>query len=167
MTQKVNLLIHHHQPINCPLLGYRPFLWITHMANGPKPTTRTQCGLVSSNDCKYSQDKRLNVTQMGEQKSIQVLCASEGTLSHIPRLHLQLLAPTPFQRRVDVRQADDRKNKLPNLYDSMVKTCCTDSTVGIGQENYIDDDIFMHTFLVLLLSRVKKALTFYLTKKKR
>jgi hypothetical protein len=32
-----------------PLLGHRPCLWITHKENGPKPTTRAQCGLVGEN----------------------------------------------------------------------------------------------------------------------
>jgi hypothetical protein len=36
--------------------------------------------------------------------------ASEGTLSRWSRLHLQSLAFSPFARRVDVRQAADRKN---------------------------------------------------------
>jgi hypothetical protein len=31
-----------------PLLGHRPSLWITHKANRPQPTTRTQCGLVGA-----------------------------------------------------------------------------------------------------------------------
>jgi hypothetical protein len=44
-----------------PLLGYRPTLWITHKVNGSQPTTRAQCGLVRANDCKCSQDQRLNV----------------------------------------------------------------------------------------------------------
>jgi hypothetical protein len=34
---------------------------------------------------------------------------------------LQSLAPTPVSRRVDVRQAAGRKNKLPNLYHNIVK----------------------------------------------
>jgi hypothetical protein len=33
-------------------------------------------------------------------------------------LHLQSLATTPFPRRVDVRQAVSRKNKLTNIYHS-------------------------------------------------
>jgi hypothetical protein len=43
------------------LLEHRSFLWISHKENGPEPTTRAQCGLVVANDCKYSQDQRLNV----------------------------------------------------------------------------------------------------------
>jgi hypothetical protein len=34
---------------------------------------------------------------------LEILCASEGTLSRYSRLHLQSLAPTPFPRRVDVK----------------------------------------------------------------
>jgi hypothetical protein len=41
---------------------------------------------------------------------LELLCASEGTLSRWSRLHLQSLAPTPVSRRVDVRQAAGRKN---------------------------------------------------------
>jgi hypothetical protein len=39
-----------------------------------------------------------------------ILRASEGTLSCWYRLHLQSLTPPPVSRRVDVRQAADRKN---------------------------------------------------------
>jgi hypothetical protein len=41
---------------------------------------------------------------------LELLRASEGTLSRWSRLHLQSLAPTPVSRRVDVRQAAGRKN---------------------------------------------------------
>jgi hypothetical protein len=41
---------------------------------------------------------------------LELLRASEGTLSRWSRLHLQSLAPTPVSRRVDVRQAPSRKN---------------------------------------------------------
>jgi hypothetical protein len=41
---------------------------------------------------------------------LELLRASEGTLSRWSRLHLQSLAPTPVTRRVDVRQAAGRKN---------------------------------------------------------
>jgi hypothetical protein len=36
---------------------------------------------------------------------LELLRASEGTLSRWSRLHLQSLAPTPDSRRVEVRQA--------------------------------------------------------------
>jgi hypothetical protein len=36
---------------------------------------------------------------------LELLRASEGTLSRWSRLHLQSLAPTPVSRKVDVRQA--------------------------------------------------------------
>jgi hypothetical protein len=32
--------------LKSPLLGHRPFLWITHKENGPLHTTWAQCGLV-------------------------------------------------------------------------------------------------------------------------
>jgi hypothetical protein len=41
---------------------------------------------------------------------LELLRASEGTLSRWYRLHLQSLAPTPVSRRVDVRQAAGYKN---------------------------------------------------------
>jgi hypothetical protein len=41
---------------------------------------------------------------------LELLRASEGTLSHWSRLHLQSLSPIPVSRRVDVRQAAGRKN---------------------------------------------------------
>jgi hypothetical protein len=41
---------------------------------------------------------------------LELLRASEGTLSRWSRLHLQSLAPTPVSRKVDVRQAVGRKN---------------------------------------------------------
>jgi hypothetical protein len=41
---------------------------------------------------------------------LELLHASEGTLSHWSRMHLQMLGPTPVSRRVDVRQAAGRKN---------------------------------------------------------
>jgi hypothetical protein len=40
---------------------------------------------------------------------LELLRASEGTLSRCFRLHLQLLAPAPVSRRVEVRQAAGRK----------------------------------------------------------
>jgi hypothetical protein len=40
---------------------------------------------------------------------LELLRASEGTLSRWSRLHLQSLAPTPVSRGVDVRQAAGRK----------------------------------------------------------
>jgi hypothetical protein len=43
---------------------------------------------------------------------LELLHASEGTLSRWSRLHLQSLAPTPVSRRVDVRQAAGRKKKI-------------------------------------------------------
>jgi hypothetical protein len=41
---------------------------------------------------------------------LELLRASEGTLSRWSRLHLQSLAPTPVSRRMDVMQAAVRKN---------------------------------------------------------
>jgi hypothetical protein len=41
---------------------------------------------------------------------LELLCASEGTLSRWSRLHSQSLVPTPVSRRVDVKQAAGRKN---------------------------------------------------------
>jgi hypothetical protein len=46
--------------------------------------------------------------RMGDQNYLEVLCASEGTLSRWSRLHLQL-TPTPFPRRIDGRQAGRKK----------------------------------------------------------
>jgi hypothetical protein len=42
--------------------------------------------------------------------NLELLHASEGTLSRWSRLHLQSFVPTPVTRRVDVRQAAGRKN---------------------------------------------------------
>jgi hypothetical protein len=58
---------------------------------------------------------------------LQLLRASEGTLSHWSRLQLQALAPTPVSRRVDVRQAAGRKNNC-RIFITWWKTCCTDPT---------------------------------------
>jgi hypothetical protein len=41
---------------------------------------------------------------------LELLRASEGTLSRWSWLHLQSLAPTPVSRRVDVRQAGRKNN---------------------------------------------------------
>jgi hypothetical protein len=41
---------------------------------------------------------------------LEFLRASECTLSHWSRLHLQLLAPTPVSRKVDVRQQLPKTN---------------------------------------------------------
>jgi hypothetical protein len=41
---------------------------------------------------------------------LELLRATEGTLSRWSRLHLQSLAPTPVSRRVHVRQAAGREN---------------------------------------------------------
>jgi hypothetical protein len=49
--------------------------------------------------------------KMGDQNFyLDLLRASEDTLSCWTRLHLQSLAPTPISRRVEVRQAAGRKN---------------------------------------------------------
>jgi hypothetical protein len=49
--------------------------------------------------------------QLGDQNYLELLCASEGTLSCWSQLHLLLLVSTPVSRMVDVRQAASRKNK--------------------------------------------------------
>jgi hypothetical protein len=59
---------------------------------------------------------------------LELLCASEGTLSRWSRLHLQSWAPTPVSRRVDVRQAAGRKNNCRIFITTWWKTCCTDPT---------------------------------------
>jgi hypothetical protein len=41
---------------------------------------------------------------------LELLRASEGTLSRWSRLHLQSLAPTPVSRRVEIRHVAGRKN---------------------------------------------------------
>jgi hypothetical protein len=41
---------------------------------------------------------------------LELLRASEGTISRWSRLHLQSLPPTPVSRRFDIRQAAGRKN---------------------------------------------------------
>jgi hypothetical protein len=46
---------------------------------------------------------------------LELLRASEGTLSRWSRLHLQSLAPIPVSRRVDVRQAAGQKIKAESL----------------------------------------------------
>jgi hypothetical protein len=55
---------------------------------------------------------------------LELLLASECILSRWTRLHLQSLALTLYPRRIDVRQATSRKNKSPNVYYNLVKTCC-------------------------------------------
>jgi hypothetical protein len=59
---------------------------------------------------------------------LELLCASEGTLSRWSRLHLQSLSPTPVSRRVDVRQAAGRKNNCRIFITTRWKTCRTDPT---------------------------------------
>jgi hypothetical protein len=44
------------------------------------------------------------------QSKLELVCASEGTLSRWSRLQLQSFIPTPVSRRVDVRQAAGQKN---------------------------------------------------------
>jgi hypothetical protein len=51
---------------------------------------------------------------------LELLRASEGTLSRWSRLHLQSLASTPDSRRVDVRQAAGRKNNCRILMKNML-----------------------------------------------
>jgi hypothetical protein len=60
---------------------------------------------------------------------LELLRASEGTLSRWSRLHLQSLAPTQVSRRVDVRQAAGRKNNGRIFITTWWKTCCTDPTL--------------------------------------
>jgi hypothetical protein len=74
-------------------------------------------------------------TWMGDQYYLELLRASEGTLSCWSRLHLQSIASTPVSRTIAVRQAASRKiwiecrmPNMPNLYHYMMKTCCTDPT---------------------------------------
>jgi hypothetical protein len=59
---------------------------------------------------------------------LELLRASEGTLNRWFWLHLQLLAPTPVLRRIDVRQAAGRKNNCRIFITTWLKTCCTDPT---------------------------------------
>jgi hypothetical protein len=53
--------------------------------------------------------------------NLELLRASEGTLSRWSRLHLQSLAPTPVSRRVDVRQAAGRKNNCRIFITNVMK----------------------------------------------
>jgi hypothetical protein len=57
---------------------------------------------------------------------LELLRASEGTLSRWSQLHSQSFVPTPVSRRIHVRQAAGRKN-VCRIY-HMMKTCCTDPT---------------------------------------
>jgi hypothetical protein len=56
---------------------------------------------------------------------LELLLASEGTLSRWSRLHLLSLAPTLVSRRVDVRQAADCKNDWRIFITKMMKICCS------------------------------------------
>jgi hypothetical protein len=56
---------------------------------------------------------------------LELLRASEGTLSRWSRLHLQSLEPTPVSRRVEVRQVAGRKNSCRIFITTWWKTCCT------------------------------------------
>jgi hypothetical protein len=59
---------------------------------------------------------------------LELLRASEGTLSRWSRLHLQSFVPTPVSRSVDVKQAVGRKTIAESL-SQHDKTCCTDLTL--------------------------------------
>jgi hypothetical protein len=62
--------IHHpHQPINVPTAGAQAFLMDYPQGKRAITTTRTQCGLLGANDCKYSQDQRLNVLSQARRSS--------------------------------------------------------------------------------------------------
>jgi hypothetical protein len=47
---------------------------------------------------------------------LELLHASDGTLSRWSRLHLQSIAPAPVSRRVDIRQETGHKNNCQDLY---------------------------------------------------
>jgi hypothetical protein len=57
---------------------------------------------------------------------LELLRASEGTLSCWSRLHLLPLVPTPVSRRVDFRKAACRKNNCRMFITPRWKSCCTD-----------------------------------------
>jgi hypothetical protein len=73
-----------------PLLGHRLSLWITHKENGPKPTTRAQCGLMSANDCKCSRDQRLNVPSEARRSDVNVK-RCEHLVNFVPITTLYIL----------------------------------------------------------------------------
>jgi hypothetical protein len=66
---------------------------------------------------------------------LELLRASEGTLSCWSRLYLQSLAPTPVSRRVDVRQAAGRINIAESLtqHDEKHVVPTPFSRIGVGK----------------------------------
>jgi hypothetical protein len=68
---------------------------------------------------------------------LELLCASEGTLSCWSQLHLQSLTSTPVSRMVDVRQATGRKNNcrfFPSQHDEKHIVPTPLSGIRVGKE---------------------------------
>jgi hypothetical protein len=101
-----SIIIIYHFPYPTKWGRYSMFFMIVwkrfgnYFTTGPGGRTSTLLETrVAANDCKCSQDQQLNVpseVRRGDQKFyyLELLRASEGTLSRWSRLHLQSLAPT-------------------------------------------------------------------------
>jgi hypothetical protein len=76
---------------------------------------------------------------------LELLRASEGTLSCWPRLHLQSLAPTPVLRRVDVRQAAGRKNNCRIFITTWWKHVVPLSGIRVGRRRFWYDTICQYS----------------------
>jgi hypothetical protein len=73
--------------------------------------SRCQCTRCAIAQAKQ-RSQRLVIGWVTKIYFLDLLRASERTLSCWSRLHLQSLAPTPVSRRVDVRQAAGRENNF-------------------------------------------------------
>jgi hypothetical protein len=103
---------------------YYLFVGVWQYLEGGARWSRSQCAWHAIAEAKQRSQRSV----IGWVTKIYYLNASEGTLSRWSRLHLQSLAPTPVARRVEVRQAADRKNNCRIFITTWWKTCCTNPT---------------------------------------
>jgi hypothetical protein len=87
---------------------------------------------------------------------LEVLLASEGTLSCWSRLHLQSLASTPVSKRVDVRQA--RKNQC-RIFITTLPTPLSGLRVGKRKKEYVYN-IFLSGKILEYINNAKDVQTF-------
>jgi hypothetical protein len=94
---------------------------------------------------------------------LELLRASEGTLSRWSRLHLQSFVSTAVSRRVDVRQAAGRKNNCRifiTWWQHVLPTPLSGISVGKRRRFLIVSYYFVRKNVILRMSVRKNSLTF-------
>jgi hypothetical protein len=118
-------------PLYLAIILWTIIIIITIFIYFPFFSSRNSMALAQSAWREIAEAKQLESIET--QSKLELVCASEGTLSRWSRLQLQSFIPTPVSRRVDVRQAAGHKNNCWIFITTWWKTCCTLSGIRIGK----------------------------------